>query len=137
MLALLPRSVATDALPSLLPAGLGPAHPVQVLAAGHQPHDPHVNDAAPTTDWDAAWDSAVARTPSGWSVEMRIPLRVMRIPVGAHAMGFNVYPILSRRHEEDQWRFRPNGRYGDISRLGILEGIDGIHPVRELELRPS
>ena len=60
----------------------------------------------------------------------------MRIPVGAHTMGFNVYRILSRRHEEDQWRFRPNGRPGDISRLGLLEGIDGIHPVRELELRP-
>jgi len=112
------------------------AYHFQVYAAGQQLDAIHYNDTDFTTDWDAAWDSAVARTETGWAVEMRIPLRVMRIPTGAHAMGFNVYRILSRRHEEDQWRFRPNGRAGDISRLGILEGIDGIHPVRELELRP-
>jgi len=112
------------------------AYHFQVYAAGQQLDAIHFNDTDFTTDWDAAWESAVARTPTGWSVEMRIPLRVMRIPEGAHQMGFNVYRILSRRHEEDQWRFRPNGRPGDISRLGILEGIDGIHPVRALELRP-
>jgi hypothetical protein len=107
-----------------------------VYAAGQQLDALHFNDTDFTTDWDAAWDSAVARTETGWSVEMRIPLRVMRIPEGAHQFGFNVYRLLSRRHEEDQWRFRPNGRPGDISRLGLLEGIDGIHPVRALELRP-
>jgi hypothetical protein len=112
------------------------AYHFQVYAAGQQLDAVHFNDTDFTTDWDAAWESAVARTDKGWSVEMKIPLRVMRIPAGAHAMGFNVYRILSRRHEEDQWRFRPNGRPGDISRLGVLEGIDGIHPVRELELRP-
>jgi hypothetical protein len=112
------------------------AYHFQVYAAGQQLDGIHFNDTDMTTDWDAAWDSAVARTGKGWSVEMRIPLRVMRIPVGAHQMGFNVYRVLSRRHEEDQWRFRPNGRPGDISRLGLLEGIDGIHPVRSLELRP-
>src|SRR5205085_7067223 len=99
------------------------AYHFQVYAAGQQLDGIHFNDTDLTTDWDAAWDSAVARTPEGWSVEMRIPLRVMRIPVGANTMGFNVYRILSRRHEEDQWRFRPNGRPGDISRLGLLEGI--------------
>src|SRR5437016_14379372 len=67
---------------------------------------------------------------------MKIPLRVLRVPEGAKLMGFNVYRMLSRRKEEDQWRFRPNGRSGDISRLGLLEGIEGIHPVRALELRP-
>jgi len=112
------------------------AYHFQVYAAGQQMDALHFNDTDRTTDWDAAWDSAVARTPTGWSVEMRIPLRVLRIPERAHAMGFNVYRILSRRHEESQWRFMPNGEAGAVSRLGILEGIDGIHPVRELELKP-
>src|SRR3954470_15718249 len=107
-----------------------------VYAAGQQIDAIHFNDTDFTTDWDAAWESAVAYSEHGWSVEMKIPLRVMRIPVGAKQMGFNVYRILSRRHEEDQWRYRPNGRAGDISRLGLLDGIEGIHPVRELELRP-
>jgi hypothetical protein len=112
------------------------AYHFQVYAAGQQLDALHFNDTDFTTDWDAAWDSAVAETPQGWSVEMRIPLRVLRIPVGAKVMGFNVYRILSRRKEEDQWRFRPNGRAGDISRLGLIDGLEGIHPVRELELRP-
>jgi Domain of unknown function (DUF5916)/Carbohydrate family 9 binding domain-like len=112
------------------------AYHFQVYAAGQQLDALHFNDTDFTTDWDAAWESAVARTPAGWSVEMKIPLRVMRIPERAKLMGFNVYRILSRNKEEDQWRFRPNGRPGDISRLGQLDGIEGIHPVRELELRP-
>ena len=112
------------------------AYHFQVYAAGQQLDAVHFNDTDFTTDWDAAWESAVARTPQGWSVEMKIPLRVLRIPEGAQVMGFNVYRILSRRKEEDQWRFRPNGRAGDISRLGLLDGVDGIRPVRALELRP-
>ncbi len=112
------------------------AYHFQVYAAGQQLDAIHFNDTDFTTDWDAAWESAVAYTERGWSVEMKIPLRVMRIPERARLMGFNVYRILSRRHEEDQWRFRPNGRSGDISRLGLLDGIEGIHPVRQLELRP-
>src|SRR3954468_5343550 len=112
------------------------AYHFQVFAAGQQLDALHFNDSDFTTDWDAAWESAVARTPTGWSVEMKIPLRVLRIPEHAKVMGFNVYRLLSRRKEEDQWRFRPNGRAGDISRLGLLDGLQGIHPVRALELRP-
>ncbi len=112
------------------------AYHFQVYAAGQQLDALHFNDTDFTTDWDAAWESAVARTPTGWSVEMKIPLRVLRIPERAKVMGFNVYRLLSRNKEEDQWRFRPNGRAGDISRLGQLDGIEGIRPVRELELRP-
>ena len=112
------------------------AYHFQVFAAGQQLDALHFNDTDFTTDWDAAWESAVAKTDRGWSVEMKIPLRVLRIPVGATTMGFNVYRVLSRRHEEDQWRFRPNGRPGDISRLGLIDGLNGIHPVKELELRP-
>ena len=112
------------------------AYHFQVYAAGQQLDGIHYNDTSMTTDWDGAWDSRVARTDKGWSVEMRIPLRLMRIPDGAHQFGFNVYRLLSRRKEEDQWRYRPSGRPGDMSRLGILEGIDGLRPVRALELRP-
>ena len=112
------------------------AYHFQVYAAGQQLDAVHFNDVDFTTDWDAAWESAVAWGPEGWSVEMKIPLRVMRIPEAATLMGFNVYRILSRRKEEDQWRFRPNGRAGDVSRLGLLDGIEGIRPDRALELRP-
>jgi len=107
-----------------------------VYAGGQQIDGLHFNDTDMTTDWDAVWESAVARTDRGWSVEVRIPLRILRIPVGASGFGFNLYRNLARRHEEDQWRYRPRGTPGDISQLGELVGLDGIHPVRSLELRP-
>ncbi len=112
------------------------AYHFQLYASGQQLDALHFNDTDFTTDWDAAWESAVARTEKGWSVEMKIPLRSLRIPENVKVMGFNVYRKLSRRQEEDQWRFRPNGRPGDVSRLGLLDGVEGLRPVRELELRP-
>jgi hypothetical protein len=113
------------------------AYHFQVYASGTQQDGIHFNDTDTSMDWDAAWESAVHREEGkGWSVEIRIPLRVMRIPEGSKRWGFNFYRVTSRRHEEDQWRFRPNGRNGNVSRLGVLEGLEGIHPVRALELRP-
>jgi len=112
------------------------AYHFQVFAAGQQLDALHFNDTDFTPDWDAAWESAVARSDRGWSVEVKIPLRILRIPDGARSFGFNLYRILARRHEEDQWRYRPHGAAGDISMLGELTGIGGIRPVRSLELRP-
>jgi hypothetical protein len=113
------------------------AYHFQVYASGTQQDGLHFNDTDTTLDWDAAWDSAVHREPGkGWSLEVRIPLRVMRIPEHSTVWGFNIYRVTSRRHEEDQWRFRPNGRNGNVSRLGLLAGLDGIRPVRALELKP-
>ncbi len=112
------------------------AYHFQIFAAGQQLDAIHFNDTEFTSDWDAAWESAVALTDRGWSLEAKIPLRILRIPEGARAFGFNLYRHLTRRHEEDQWRYRPRGTPGDISQLGLLEGLDGIRPVRSLELRP-
>jgi hypothetical protein len=112
------------------------AYHFQVFAGGQQLDALHFNDTDFTTDWDAAWESAVARTDSGWSTEVRVPLRILRVPDGATEFGFNVYRYLARRKEQDQWRYRPRGSSGDVSLLGQLTGIRGIHPVRSLELRP-
>ncbi len=112
------------------------AYHFQVFAAGQQLDALHFNDTDMTTDWDAAWESKVALNPSGWSVEMQIPLRVLRIPEHATQFGFDIFRNLSRRHEQDQWRFQPRGRAGNISRLGVLDGLEGIHPVKQIELRP-
>jgi Domain of unknown function (DUF5916)/Carbohydrate family 9 binding domain-like len=112
------------------------AYHFMVYAAGQQLDGLHFNDTDFTSDWDGAWESSVARTAEGWSVELRIPLRLLRIPDGVREIGFNVYRHLTRRHEEDQWRYRPRGTPGDVSQLGILEGLAGLKPVRSLELRP-
>jgi Domain of unknown function (DUF5916)/Carbohydrate family 9 binding domain-like len=112
------------------------AYHFQVYSSGTQLDGIHFNDTDFTSDWDGAWESVVATSAKGWSIEVRIPLRLLRIPEHAQQFGFNIYRILSRRQEQDQWRFRPNGRAGDVSRFGLLAGLDGIKPVKALELRP-
>ncbi len=113
------------------------AYHFSIYAAGQQLDGLHFNDNNMSTDWDAAWESAVARTPAGWSAELRIPLRVLRIPEHATRFGLQVARILMRRHEESHWMFAPKDTAGYVStQMGTLTGLDGIKPVRELELRP-
>lgn len=112
------------------------AYQFTVFAAGHQLDGLRFNDIEVTTDWDATWESAVTRTPSSWSFEARIPLRAMHIPEGARAFGFNVTRTISRRAEVSRWQFVAKGVPGEVSSLGRLTGIDGIRPVRAIELRP-
>jgi hypothetical protein len=107
-----------------------------VYAGGQQVDGIHFNDIDYTSEWDAPWESAVATRPHGWSVEMRIPLRVLRIPDGAAAFGLQVARTLTRRHEEMYWQYSSRGTPGVVSRFGLLVGLDGIHPVRQLELKP-
>lgn len=107
-----------------------------VYAGGQQVDGIHFNDTDFTTEWDAAWESAVAFSSRGWSVEMRIPLRVLRIPEGATAFGLQVARTMTRRHEEMYWQYSPRGTPGVVSRFGLLTGLAGIHPVRQLELKP-
>jgi hypothetical protein len=111
------------------------AYQFTIFAAGHQLDGLRFNDTEMTTTWDAAWESAVVRTSSAWSFEARIPLRVMHIPEGAREFGFNMSRTISKRHEVSRWQFVPRGVPGEVSSLGRLTGMDGIRPVRTIEMR--
>ncbi len=132
------RDVAGDSVSIVLDTALDrrTAYRFTVHAAGQQADGIHFDDTGYGTDWDAAWESAVARTPRGWSLELRIPLRVLRVPEGAAAMGFDVVRMLARRHEESHWQYVARGVPGLVSRLGTLTGLAGIRQVHALELRP-
>jgi hypothetical protein len=114
------------------------AYHFTVYASGQQLDGLHFNDTDMTTEWDAAWESAVAITPGkGWSVEIKIPLRALRIPEGARAIGLQLARIVTRRNEEARWQFVPKDVPGYVStQMGLVTGLDGIRPVRQLELRP-
>jgi hypothetical protein len=49
--------------------------------------------------WNTFWDVAVARTPDGWFVEMRIPLSSLRFQSegGRVVMGVTFWRWLARR----------------------------------------
>jgi hypothetical protein len=107
-----------------------------VAAAGQQIDGMHTDDTDFDTDWDGAWDSRVRVSERGWTVEMRIPLRIMRVPAKPAAFGFNVTRFLARRNESAYWQYRPAGSGGGVSQFGRLVGVSALQPGSALEVSP-
>jgi hypothetical protein len=110
---------------------------LQVSAAGVQRDAAIYDDNFEDDTWDGVWESAVGVDADGWSVEMRIPfsqLRFSREP--GRAWGVNARRVLYRRSEADWLVLVPKNENGLASRMGPLEGIEGIRPGTHLELLP-
>lgn len=113
------------------------AYELSVNAAGVQSDAIRFNDTELDSDWDETWDSSVARTTRGWSVELRVPLRILRFDDAAsHSWGMQVRRYVSRRQETDEWSFIPRAGAGEVSRYGRLEGVGGRASGFDVELRP-
>ena len=65
-------------------------------------------------EWDENWEAKTARTKTGWSAEIRIPLRVLRfdskLPV--QSWGFQASRFIAQREETDIVGLRPARRRG-------------------------
>lgn len=108
-----------------------------VNAAGVLSDRIRFNDTEESIDWDEIWDGQAAITPTGWSVEFRIPLRSIRFDiVPSQSFGLQVRRYVSQRQETDEWVFIPRSAGGEVSRYGRLTGLDGLRRGGWLELRP-
>ncbi len=98
----------------------------------------YYNDISLDPSWDENWEAVTANTAFGWSVEMRIPLRVLRFEAApSQAWGFNVQRTIAHRQEVDEWANIPRTAGGYVSLLGTLDGLIDLTPPRaDLELRP-
>ena len=106
------------------------------LNDGHISNDGDGWDAWDET-WNGVWDARVSRCDQGWSVEFRIPYRVLRFsPREADTWGINVDRHISRKKERLCWVMVPRKENGCVSRFAHLDGIEGIAPRRALELLP-
>jgi hypothetical protein len=54
-------------------------------------------------DWDGVWRAATARTATGWSVELWIPVLTLGFKPELHEWHFNVRRRIQRRLETDRW----------------------------------
>jgi hypothetical protein len=89
--------------------------------------------------WDGIWYSAAKRQPWGWSGEIRIPFRSLRIPHAGSVQnwGLNINRTITRKNELAAWveisRFdgfmRP-------SKLGEMTGLHDLETGKNLELIP-
>lgn len=113
------------------------AYGFQLNAAGVQADALYFDDNQISYDWDAVWDGAARRDEGGWTAEFRIPLSVLRFPdVPAQSWGLQVERYISRNQERDRWTWTPQSMSAEVSPMGHLVGLDGLHPRRTLELRP-
>ena len=97
----------------------------------------HFNDTEYSQDWDENWEGRAALTSTGWSAELRIPLRILRFgsrPV--QSWGFQVKRYVSALQELDEWAYIPRDAAGEVSHYGRLDDLVGLRPGATFELRP-
>ena len=88
--------------------------------------------------WDGIWYSAAALHDWGWSAEIAIPFKSVRLPrAGNQVWGLNLNRSIVRKNEIAYWQAVP--RFDGTmrpSKAGTMTGIDGVHVGRDLELIP-
>jgi hypothetical protein len=109
----------------------------QVTAAGSLGDAALYNDTDEDESWDGVWDAKVVVDDQGWTAEMRIPFSQLRFTSGdRQTWGLNVERFIRRKNESDWWELVLKKENGRMSRLGHLEGLDGIQPRPHLDLLP-
>ena len=108
-----------------------------VSAAGVQQDSTIFNDTSTDQSWDAVWESAVTIDESGWSLEMRIPYSQLRFPSADRlTFGMNAMRYIQRKKEQAWLVHVPKNENGVASRMGHLEGLNGVSPHRTVEFLP-
>jgi hypothetical protein len=95
------------------------------------------NDTDWSQDWDENWEAKTTQTEHGYSVEMRIPLRILRfesLPV--QSWDFQVKRYVSELQEWDLWAYIPRTVGGEVSHYGVLDGLTGLESGTPFEVRP-
>lgn len=89
-------------------------------------------------DWDGIWEAATAKSPTGWSAEIRIPILTLAFKPGLHEWHFNIQRRIQRRLETDRWA-SPNRQYQitQTSQAGLLTGLPDFDLGAGLTIRPA
>lgn len=87
--------------------------------------------------WDPIWYVKTRITSEGWQAEMRIPLTQLRFEKKSDGVwGLEVVRVLFRRQEVSLWQHVPREASGFVHLFGVLQGLDGIKPHRQIEIAP-
>lgn len=88
--------------------------------------------------WDGIWESAAQVEDWGWTAEVAIPFKTLRVPgANRQSWGVNLGRDIVRKNETANWQLVL--RFDAVmrpSKSGVLEGIEDIHPGHHLELIP-
>ncbi|OJT22718.1 hypothetical protein BO221_23505 [Archangium sp. Cb G35] len=113
------------------------AYAFSVNAGGTLRDTLYFDDNKSSNDWDAIWDGRAALRPDGWSVELAIPLRLLRFPSAPiQDWGFAVRREIARKSEVIDSILIPRNANAFVSRFGNLVGMQGLEPHMDVELTP-
>ncbi len=95
------------------------------------------NDIGEDPSWDGVWDSAVKIVPDGWIAEVRIPFSQLRFPdKPVHVWGVNITRRTIRTNEISRIVNTKKGDNGFVSHFADIDGLEGIHRGKPLEIVP-
>jgi phage gpG-like protein len=108
----------------------------QISAAGVHVDGLRYDDTELASDWDEIWEGEVARTVTGWTAELRIPFRILRLRRGGATWGFQVRRWIGATGELDEWAYASRDTGGEVSRYGDLGPFAGLAPRGSIALVP-
>jgi len=90
------------------------------------------------SDWDGIWEAATSVTPTGWTVEIRIPIKTLSFRAGSTRWRFNIQRRTQANQETDRWAGpRRDWRIGQTDHAGELLGLPVFDLGRGVSIRPS
>ncbi len=109
-----------------------------VNAAGVQRDGAWFADTAFDGSWDGVWESAVSRDADGWTVELRIPLSLLRLrPEDGASWGINFgRSDQGPLRATSWWSLAPRDENTFVSRFPELTGLTGLRPAPRREWVP-
>ncbi len=110
------------------------------VGPGGARYDALINDGGDTErrEWDTSWEAATARSPRGWSVEIRIPVQSLAFRDGLGTWGFNVERRVQRLLEVNRWASPLRAaRLIQPARAGRLVGLPAFIYGAGLTVRPA
>jgi Domain of unknown function (DUF5916) len=90
------------------------------------------------SNWDAVWEARTARDSSGWSLEIRIPIKSIGFKPGLSSWGLNVERRVERLQETDRWAGATlDYQIFQMSHAGLLTGLPKFDVGLGLSIRPA
>lgn len=90
-----------------------------------------------STDWDGMWEGSAAVTDTGWTAELRLPLRMLRFPeVPEQLWGFHVRREIARTYEQLDSVVIPREANALVSRFAELRSLKEMHHGSQFLLTP-
>ncbi|MCX7994006.1 MAG: carbohydrate binding family 9 domain-containing protein [Fimbriimonadales bacterium] len=84
--------------------------------------------------WQGDWDAAARLTETGWSAEMRIPFRILRVGTGQNQLGVAFARFIPRRVES--YIFPNTGAYFSLRLQTLWQGIEIPRPAASMVVLP-